>query len=133
MFDDCVAAYDRLLDGALEERAFQMDRRVPAALRSEAERLGRLAAGPRDVVEIHAAALEQKLSDSNKAKAAAYVDEGRLLVLRLMGNLTTYYRDQAKVDLEGAPERRRSAEDDLRKRMIPPATLMTSTTLEPPV
>ena len=44
------------------------------------------------MVDIHTKALRQKTQDANLAKAQAYVGEGRLMVLELMGYLTSFYR-----------------------------------------
>ena len=49
-------------------------------------------AGPRDVVELHTTALKRRLSSAGVEQAEAYTEEGRLLVLELMGNLVSYYR-----------------------------------------
>ena len=57
------------------------------------ESMGFLKAGPRDVVEIHSTTLKRKSSQATPQKAQAYAEEGRLLVLELMGCLASYYRN----------------------------------------
>ena len=58
------------------------------------EQLGRLKAGPRDVVEIHTIALKDKGNNNvPHPKTQAFMEEGRLLVLELMGHLVSYYRN----------------------------------------
>ena len=54
--------------------------------------MGFLKAGPRDVIDIHTLTLRKKNEKATQAKAQAYVAEGRLMVLELMGYLTSYYR-----------------------------------------
>jgi len=92
IFEELVAGYGDLLDLALEERAYKVEYNISEKLRIMADKLGFLKAGPRDVVEIHTKALKQKSKNATLAKAQAYVIEGRLMVLELMGFLTSYYR-----------------------------------------
>ncbi|MFK8182687.1 MAG: hypothetical protein AB8B99_04880, partial [Phormidesmis sp.] len=51
-----------------------------------------LKAGARDVVELHTLALKKKSEQENVMRVRVYAEEGRLIVLELMGYLTTYYR-----------------------------------------
>lgn len=48
-------------------------------------------ATPRDAIEIHTAVLKEKNTNASR-KSQAYVKEGRLIILELMGYLTAYYR-----------------------------------------
>jgi CheY-like chemotaxis protein len=91
-FQALVTRYGELIDLALEQRAFKMEYRLSEDLRALGEQLGFLRAGPRDVVEIHSTALRKRAAGSVSAKAQAYVEEGRLAVLELMGYLAAYYR-----------------------------------------
>jgi hypothetical protein len=54
--------------------------------------MGFLKASPRDVIELHTRTLREKNKDVTLAKAQMYVAEGRLMVLELMGYLTSFYR-----------------------------------------
>lgn len=92
IFRDHVENYGRLMDLALEEQAYKVKHNISNQLRAQAEKLGLLKAGPRDVVDIHTTALKEKTRMVNLAKAQAYVTEGRLMVLEMMGHLTSYYR-----------------------------------------
>lgn len=92
IFAEFVQDYGKLLDLALEERAYRVDHNIPESLRCLAEKLGFMKASPRDVVAIHTKALKLKNKDVLPAKAQAYIAEGRLMVLELMGYLTSYYR-----------------------------------------
>ncbi len=92
-FQDLVHRYAHLLDLALEQQAFKVDHRVSDALRTLADEIGFLNAGPRDVIELHTAALKTKLAEASPRKAQAYIDEARVLVLELMGDLVAYYRN----------------------------------------
>jgi DNA-binding NarL/FixJ family response regulator len=93
-FNELVQHYGELMDLALEQRAYRVEHDVSGELRSISARLGFLRAGPRDVVEIHSYALKGKTREVAPAKAQAYVEEGRLMVLELMGYLVSYYRNR---------------------------------------
>jgi DNA-binding NarL/FixJ family response regulator len=80
-FADLVQRYAALLDLALEQRAYRVDHRLSDALRGLADEFGFLNAGPRDVVEIHTAALRRRIAGAAPQKAQAYIDEARVMVL----------------------------------------------------
>jgi DNA-binding response OmpR family regulator len=92
-FRDLTDRYAQLLDLALEQRTYKVDHRLSDALRSLADEIGFLHAGPRDVVELHTAALKGRLAGASPQKAQAYVDEAHVMVLELMGDLVAYYRN----------------------------------------
>jgi PAS domain S-box-containing protein len=94
MFTELIELYAGVLDLALEQRAFKIKHDVSEELRDIAERLARLNAGPRDVVEIHLTTLKQKSKIANPMKAQAYAEEGRLVALELMGYLVWLYRNR---------------------------------------
>jgi PAS domain S-box-containing protein len=94
-FSELVQYYGSLMDFALEQRAHKAKHDISGELRSISERLGFLRAGPRDVVEIHSNALKGKTNLATSQRAQAYVEEGRLMVLELMGYLAAFYRTYA--------------------------------------
>lgn len=91
-FDSIVERYQRLLEIALNERVHKEGAGRTEQLRELATELGFLRAGARDVIEIHSTALKLKSESATWQKAQAYLEEGRLTVLELMGNLANYYR-----------------------------------------
>lgn len=93
IFYELVLQYENLLDLALEQRAYRVEHNLNERLRFMAERIGFLNAGPRDVVEIHASALKRKTSEAHNARAQAYIEEARVMVLELMGYLVSFYRN----------------------------------------
>jgi DNA-binding NarL/FixJ family response regulator len=95
IFATLVEHYGELMDRALEQQAYKVERHVSEDLRGMAEKLGFLKAGPRDVIEIHHTTLKHKSRDASLAKIQAYVEEGRLMVLELMGHLVSFYRKYA--------------------------------------
>jgi DNA-binding response OmpR family regulator len=94
-FEELVARYSELLDQALKQRAYKVDYDISGDLRTIANHLGFLKAGPRDVVKLHSTAMQRKTRDVVSAKAQAYLEEGRMMVLELMGYLSSFYRNSA--------------------------------------
>ncbi len=92
IFSEQVQHYKDLMDLVLEQRAYKVEHSILERLRSMGEQIGFLKAGPRDVVEIHTTALKEKIKGAASQKVQAYIEEGRLMVLELMGYLVSYYR-----------------------------------------
>ncbi|NTU79725.1 MAG: response regulator, partial [Chloroflexales bacterium] len=63
-FVGLVASYAEILDQAVEQRHSRVEMRRSEHSRALGERLGTLWAGPRDIVEIHTAALRGRLADA---------------------------------------------------------------------
>ena len=94
-FQEFVAEYGIVLDQGVEQRIYKINHDVTKALRLLADRLAFVKAGPRDVIEIHSQALKARSETANYAKFGAYLEEARLVVLELMGDLMAIYRNQA--------------------------------------
>lgn len=92
VFSELTSKYAQLLDLSLEEKVFKVEYDISGELRILAAKLGFLKASPRDIVDLHTKALKKKCDNVNLAKVQAYVEEGRLRLLELMGYLTSYYR-----------------------------------------
>lgn len=92
LFQELSQTYGQLLDLALEQRMYKVNHPLSDHLRALADKMGFLKASPRDVIELHTQTLKEKSRDVPLAKAQGYVNEGRLLVLELMGYLTSFYR-----------------------------------------
>ena len=94
-FEELAVRYGELLDQALEQRAYKVEYDISGNLRFVAEQMGFLKARPRDVVKLHSTVLQRKTRDVPSAKARAYLEEGRIMVLELMGYLSSFYRNSA--------------------------------------
>jgi PAS domain S-box-containing protein len=109
-FGRLVGQYEELMDLALEQQAFKVKHDISGGLGTIAETLGFHKAGPRDVVDIHAAALKAKTREAPTVeKKRAYAGEGWMMVLELMGDLATFYRNRAPSARAVAPN---EAEDE---------------------
>ena len=91
-FEQLVQQYGQFLDRALEQRIYRVTHPISEGLRGMAEQLGFLKASPRDIIEIHTQAIQQKIINVPSPKAQAYIEEARIMVLELMGFLASYYR-----------------------------------------
>jgi len=91
LFSELVYRYGAALDEAVEQRTHQGEPLSPE-LSDLSERLRRLRAGARDVIELHARALSEKLASVPPRLTGVYVEEGRFVVLELMGRLLSDYR-----------------------------------------
>jgi PAS domain-containing protein len=91
-FQECVGRYAELLEEVVNERGFAI-KNTEAPARALAAGLGGLGATARDVVEIHLAALRSRSIGAAPSRQQAYLEEGRVFLLQLMGYLVAYYRD----------------------------------------
>ncbi len=94
-------AYYALLQPYLERQTDRLDA-PPAAKEMLITQLGDAGGGPRDLLDVHVAALDQALATHLDPHARGIVYESRLLALEMMGLLVDYYR---------VGHRRRSLED----------------------
>jgi PAS domain-containing protein len=106
-FTAAVENYRQLLDLALLRQRGVPDVSPESGLRSLGDRLGRQGATPRDVVEIHLSGVRVAGANAPSVKQQAYLEEGRLMVLELMGYLAGYYRGRT-LGLSGE-----TSEDDM--------------------
>ncbi len=94
-FERLVRRFTELVDLGMEIKTYKVPDTRPEKIRALADEMGALNSGPRDVVQILTAALKQKTARLNKSKAHAYLDEGRMIALELMGFLVSYYQNRA--------------------------------------
>jgi hypothetical protein len=91
LFAELVYRYGALLDEAVEQRTHQGESISPE-LGDLSACLERLQADARDVIELHARALKEKLTSAPPRLTEVYMEEGRFVVLELMGRLLSDYR-----------------------------------------
>lgn len=97
IFDEFSREYEALLHASLEAKAFKSgseQKRITESILALANKLGYELAGPRDLVDVHRKVL-LRVRDQSNAKTEFIVDEGRLLLIQLMGFLTSYYRTRS--------------------------------------
>jgi hypothetical protein len=93
-FLDLLDRYRELLENAVEERTFKVAQStLEEDLRGICQSIASLRGNPRDVIEIHIASLKSAMESAPPARSKAYLEEGRILVLELMGFLAGFYRN----------------------------------------
>lgn len=95
VFRELAATYANILKRSLEETMYKVDHGAAKDTRALAERLGFLRATPRDVVALHTTAAGPENGRAGPAPDKLFHMEARLLLLRLMGDLASYYRTYA--------------------------------------
>lgn len=96
IFPSLQKTYQDLLKENLENSAFSGGKgSVQSAVKTFSTTLSSLYAGPRDLIELHTLALRKLTGTGNTKKDQAITDEGRYLLLELMGNLVGHYRNFA--------------------------------------
>lgn len=84
--------YRTMLDRAFEGRLYRDNTELTSQLQALAKKLAACRASARDVVRMHSLALEEITRTIEPIKAKAYLQEGHLAVLELMGYLADHYR-----------------------------------------
>ncbi len=94
-FDQLARLYGDILDLALEQQTHRVEHNISERLRSMADEIGFMKGSPRDVVDIYSEAMRRKSKGEMVKKIQAYMEEGRMMLLELMGYLASYYRRRA--------------------------------------
>lgn len=89
-----VAEYRAILLDSLESRVVRTAKPISARLSLFAAELGGLRATPRDVMDIHLSTI-RAFPRENSDRTAAIMEEGRFILIELLGLLATYYRAQS--------------------------------------
>lgn len=97
-FNALTNGYGAALDLAIAGRIHKEDAvsQNPAEiLQRLSDELGFLQAGARDVVDIHTTTIRRKIRDVADNSTSIYLEEGRFLLVELMGYLLAFYRKYA--------------------------------------
>ncbi len=96
-FKEVVEELQELVEYSMEQTVYKVSYNLSERLRNLAERLGSLRAGPKDVVQAYIQAIQEKTQGRSRKMIRAYTDEGRLLLIELMGYLAAYYYNHCLV------------------------------------
>jgi DNA-binding response OmpR family regulator len=94
-FAAAVAEYSQLVPSRLEERGLHVDYQVSSRTRAVAWDIGHLRATPRDVVDVHLAAVRALTEGKARNRANALFRSGESLLTETLGHLAAFYRAQA--------------------------------------
>ena len=95
--------YIELIDQAVKRQTHRVEYDISGSLHAMAAEMAALQAGPRDVVLVHNQALKARLGSVKYEAKNAYIEEGRLLVLELMGYLARCYMESAAAPAKPEP------------------------------
>lgn len=98
-FQGFVQNFGELMDKALEMRAYKVDYDLTSDLQLLANDLGFSFANPQDLVEIYSSALKEKMQSATYEASQVYLEEGRILLLKVMGYLLSFYRKYVPVNM----------------------------------
>lgn len=93
--DRLVVGYARLLTQVVDEMAYKIEARHGEPLRELVRELGQQDATPHDLIELHLRTLQRLETMQKRFPQSAYVEEGRMLLLEMMGELALHYRGRA--------------------------------------
>lgn len=92
-FESLRNRYAKILDQVLYEEAYKVSREhTRKVLRELAAEMAVMGAGPRDIIEVHTSALARLGVGATPERFEAVVEEGRLLVVEIMGYVLDHYR-----------------------------------------
>lgn len=91
-YETLVSQYRDMIEQAVDSRRYKNERKPSQGLRVMAQRLGFLRAGPKDVVALHVEGL-RRIKAEKTGVSFVVIEESRLMLIELMGNLLGYYRD----------------------------------------
>ncbi|MEM0951425.1 MAG: response regulator [Cyanobacteria bacterium P01_H01_bin.74] len=92
-FNAIVDNFKRLIEKALKAQMFKdHSSTVSTDLHKMANQLGFLMATPKDVIDCYSLAIKSMCEDASTKRSQIIIEEGRILLVQLMGYLCSYYR-----------------------------------------
>ncbi|MCX6277665.1 MAG: response regulator [Bacteroidetes bacterium] len=95
-FQNILKEYDSILNDAIEERFFRVEQHLHEKLNHLSNNLGFLKAGAKDIMDIHRECIIARINKANMKEQKVVLEESRLLLIELMGNMINYYRRKSK-------------------------------------
>ncbi len=99
-FQQYVRELRKLMERAVEQNIYKVQHNLSQDLRRLAESLGRMHAGPKDLIQVYIQARQEKVQGLTDKMNKVFTDEGRLLLIELMGYLAAYYYHNCLVRAE---------------------------------
>ena len=94
-FRTLVNRYQQTLELLLDQKTYKVDHKISDRLRDIASEIGFMRGSPRDVMELHSAAIRGMLVGTPSQKVKAYLTEGKFMAFGILGHLTSFYRNRA--------------------------------------
>jgi PAS domain S-box-containing protein len=87
-------SYSQIVGKSVENRIYKLDQNISSELSSLGNLLGRNFATPRDIINLHTGFLKKFFDSNSSRKTEVISEESRIVLLKLMGNLVLYYRNE---------------------------------------
>lgn len=91
---EALSGYSTIVGKSVENRIYKLDQDISSEISSLGKLLGRNFATPRDIVNLHTGFLKKFSVSSPSRKTEVLSEESRIVLLKLMGNLVLYYRNE---------------------------------------
>lgn len=95
LFEKFKSEYVNIMLKQIDYRMFKKSNNVSEPLRLLALEFGFLKAGPRDIIQVHNAALKSFEKNVSAVKSFYLKEESRILLVELMGYLLMFYRNKS--------------------------------------
>ena len=93
LFNELVNSYKTLFKKYLESQVYKTEYDIVEHMKQYIDNLGSFRAGPRELIDLHTTALKIITKELPYEKAQAYVNEGKILLIELMGYFVSFYRN----------------------------------------
>jgi len=87
-------SYSRLVGKSVENRIYKLDQDISSELSSLGKLLGSNYATPKHIISLHIEFLKKFTNNITSRKTEIMSEESRLILLKLMGNLAMYYKNE---------------------------------------
>lgn len=91
-FEELSEDYQHLMEETVLENLYGEKKSLEEKKRAFVNRLGFFQASPKDLIDIHSWVLERFVEETVEERFLLYVNEGRILLVEIMGYLVSYYR-----------------------------------------
>ncbi len=91
---EALASYSTIVGKSVENRIYKLDQDISSDISSLGNLLGKNFATPRDIINLHTGFLKKFSVGSPSRKTEVISEESRIVLLKLMGNLVLYYRNE---------------------------------------
>jgi hypothetical protein len=96
LFAVLVEEYSAIVQLAVQQSLSGTDQHIFPKVRQLSRRAGEETAEPQDLIGVHLAALAILVKNRPHAMVKACIRHSRLLLVRMIGDLALYYREQAR-------------------------------------
>lgn len=84
--------YHEIVGRSVEQREYKVQHEISNRIHALGDQLGALRAGPRDLIDLHRLAFHRVERQVSHTRLPVMLEEGRLVLLELMGRLALFYR-----------------------------------------